>query len=367
MCDPNLRTGKDSVSIKFKNEILYYDFFNARYLERFLEAIGVKLHSISRLDIYKDIQKFKGNYRPERLIEDYFAKKLIRKGRGKFCVWGDSAEKDLQFQYLCFGMKQSGQQVYMYNKNLEMKQKKEKEYIRQTWDNIGFNPDMDVWRVEMSVQRVEKRFEFDNIDIVDKKTGEIKEKRKLTINDIFKKDIQELIFTGMENRCFEFRYRKKGVRTARSKRKELFVTRTQQVKLKKRAKNIDKLRTKKLVLKHLMTNLFNNKYQREHKTRGVSSELYTIYNHINNYNLKGYAVKILNDVIENKKYTDNVDILEAMYEVLARSTDAGFIFDDERYDTTPIIDEIKRAKRKKILEHDLYDDELLNIGAVPNF
>src|ERR1035437_1346101 len=183
-----------AASIKFDNQILYYKYFNSKYIKSFFNAIGFQYKHITRLEIYRDFQRFK-SFTPELLIRNFMNESYLCLSRAKFNVIGVNTEQGLSYQYLRNGMKSSGRQFYLYNKSLELKEVGIKEHIIKTWEQAGFNQGFEVWRLELSLTRG-KRNQMLNED-----TGELE---LSDLSNIFHKSYINKVYRGGLKTSFTF-------------------------------------------------------------------------------------------------------------------------------------------------------------------
>lgn len=162
----------DAVAVKVTNRALYSASWSF-YLHDIIEALGLRICGITRVDLCCDFQHFHDGLLPNTFIQRYLnngiSKKkcqYVRVGGNSFCVHGkkriryeDSEKKENilgtsnHLDYIRWGSRQSGVCTYLYNKSQELLDKKSKPYIKQMWEDSGIvvNPDLPVYRLEFSV------------------------------------------------------------------------------------------------------------------------------------------------------------------------------------------------------------------------
>lgn len=141
---------ENSAMIKIKNRQLYnekwYQIFSDIEKNWFCKNI-----KISRIDICADFLTFKNGLFPKTLISNFLSQKFVKVGKGTFKVMGNQ-KKYINYQYLRFGSGSSDVSAYLYNKSAEMREVRDKPYIRQQWKNLKNRKKLDVWRLEFSLR-----------------------------------------------------------------------------------------------------------------------------------------------------------------------------------------------------------------------
>lgn len=136
--------------LKFDNYFLYQGGLKGQVI-RVLDDLGLKVHSISRIDLSLDFQVFDNGLHPERLIKKFIECKFLKKGRGKFKLIGNH-NTTVQHEYIRWGSRESVVSYYLYNKSRELKEEKMKPWIQDKWLEAGLLNDSDVWRLEFSIK-----------------------------------------------------------------------------------------------------------------------------------------------------------------------------------------------------------------------
>lgn len=128
-------------------------------LRSFLLSYGYQYQNLSRIDICLDFNTFDTGETPENFIKKYTTEKISKLNQSAFYQFG----RDISNIYMhgkdawCtrvinsikWGSDTSSITTKMYNKSLELRQRKDKFYIRDAWAQSGLSGD--VWRVEFSL------------------------------------------------------------------------------------------------------------------------------------------------------------------------------------------------------------------------
>lgn len=159
--------------LKVENKWLYTSsWFSA--LSEVMAAIGLEYVSISRIDVYYDCIKFQNGLLPRKLVADYILRKVLKIGINRgyiaFNDWGYnipcgtkkdtiSVQKTLpNINGITWGNK-GYIQTQIYNKSLELREKKYKEWIVRSWADAGLIGN-DVWRCEIRIQKQGKSLQL---------------------------------------------------------------------------------------------------------------------------------------------------------------------------------------------------------------
>lgn len=256
---------------------------------------GLKYKSISRLDLCYDCNDFVGGMSPRRLINSFLSGRFLKNGQPSYTLQGDtmsdkrdqlvdaiigalreqspenendtkrilqsvvnerikrtddsrctlrgSAKNVRDINYISFGSRSSAVCTYMYNKTKELREVKEKPYIRQLWKLNGIDDSRDVWRVEISIKSDAKT-------LLKTDTGEI-----FTIStDMLKlqADIESLFYIYAD-KYFDFRINDLTKNKSRMKSVSIFkhmpviTTRPVRLTLRQDVTKADKIFLRKLV------------------------------------------------------------------------------------------------------------------------
>lgn len=254
-----------SVIIKLANEVLYREdvFTFGRWLMKILD---VEYRGITRLDLSYDCNYLKNGLKPATLLAGYVKGSFIKKGCQKqFYLNGEqryniskagTIQNNLlahQWQGITWGKRSSGIQCQIYNKTKELREVKDKPWIREAWQAAGIDETKEVWRFEIRISEVGKELKDMQFD------------ERIILNDsllINKQAIQDLFMAyaaGYEDDKgklhggrFDFADVVKCSKVSRLKSREIFC--------------LGKCKT--LMLKH-----FNNSIPSSRYVKGVQSKL----------------------------------------------------------------------------------------------
>lgn len=138
-----------TVLLKFDNWFLYQHSL-ATECKSILNLLGLTVHNISRIDLALDFNQFDNGWHPKKLIDGFVSNKYLKKGRGKFKLIGNH-NRQIDFEYIRFGSRESQVSYYLYNKSLELLEEKMKPWIYDCWELVQLDKN-NVWRLEFSVK-----------------------------------------------------------------------------------------------------------------------------------------------------------------------------------------------------------------------
>lgn len=193
--------------LKLHNRVLYAQNWFSLF-ENLLSALSLDYKGISRLDLAYDCQFFKFHRNPQKFIKQYVSEDpdspayIHRKGSNAFGLRGRKRrEKDTLLNYITWGAAKSRVRCYIYNKSLELKEVKEKPWIRQTWIDNGLNDkdlepsqQPDIWRSEISIS-------CQGFDLLNYDTGEL---FRLRPDYLSTQEKLEELFYIYAQKCFSF-------------------------------------------------------------------------------------------------------------------------------------------------------------------
>lgn len=186
---------KNSCQVKLNNELLY-----SQELEIVIQEIkecGVNFHCLTRIDICIDFLRFDSGLKPTNFIDKFLKNKYIKLGKSKLSVFGSHYRK-IEYNALNFKNKGSNISWKLYNKSLELREVKDKYYIRQMWTEAGYQEgiDDDVWRLELSLINLSvNHLSFqENFDVFSK--------LEFVINPMY----QQFIFNHYLDSSFRFKF-----------------------------------------------------------------------------------------------------------------------------------------------------------------
>jgi len=193
----------DTHIIKFDNKLLYFDNL-FQFVDEFLRDHKFIVKSITRLDLAIDFNTFKNNLHPENLILNFLKNDYLRVNKGKYKLIGQQNTTQT-FEYLRFGTGSSDVSVYLYNKSIEMQQKKFKQYIYNKWEQQKLNTTKDIWRLEISIK-------CNNLEFTDEETGE---QHDYTYNNIKSESTLNELYKSLLYKYFRFKIKDNTVNKSR--------------------------------------------------------------------------------------------------------------------------------------------------------
>lgn len=146
--------------IKVANRVLYSEKYVSLLLD-FLKSFNLQYKGVSRLDIAYDCNYFYNGRSPKKFLHDYICKPLEQKGgvylanvKKHVTFFEKSISSNTQYSYVKFGMGTGGRSAYMYDKSIELREVKDKPWIRKMWADNGLIDDnkTHVWRSEISIK-----------------------------------------------------------------------------------------------------------------------------------------------------------------------------------------------------------------------
>lgn len=146
--------------VKLANRVLYHEDY-VPLLWGLLKALNIRYKGITRLDIAYDCNKFYCGRDPHKFIINYVSKRPDERGGmylancKEYTLHGNkSISNDGTMNYIAFGAKNKAARGYIYNKSLELKDVKDKPWIRDMWERNGLRTDgkNQVWRAEISIK-----------------------------------------------------------------------------------------------------------------------------------------------------------------------------------------------------------------------
>ena len=189
--------------IKVENRVLYCEQF-VQFLYDLMSAIGARYKGITRLDLCCDFNKLYGGRNIQRFIKSFVsgtkgvAGDIVRVGSNKFMIIGskDNVSKSV-INSIRFGSFKSKVGAYMYNKTLELKEVKDKPWIRDVWAQAGLenSEKCPVWRAEISIKS-------EGMDVLNMDSGEL---FRLSPRFLEYKSSIERLFKIYANKALHFR------------------------------------------------------------------------------------------------------------------------------------------------------------------
>lgn len=179
-CSPRSPKLKANMCIvKMNNRILYMQKY-IEILYAIMKELGLQYVGITRVDLCYDCINYFDGKKPQEFVNDFLASfagydvknkeynAMEQKYRGSFYIRGKKVNGKNKVNYIRFGEVTSRCHSYIYDKSLELKEVKDKPWIREFWTENGIFPDEHnhVWRSEISIKGTGK-------DILNMRTGEL--------------------------------------------------------------------------------------------------------------------------------------------------------------------------------------------------
>ena len=192
-----------STMIKLENRMLYSEGFVA-YLYGLMSAIGATYKGITRLDLCCDSNKMGNGMSYQRFIKRFIQGvegvkgDIVRVGSNKFFIVGSKDNvSTCTINSIRFGSFKSKIGAYIYNKPLELREVKDKPWIRKVWEQAGLTntDDCPVWRAEISIS-------CEGTDVLNMGTGEL---FRLSPRFLQYKDSIERLFRIYASKALHFR------------------------------------------------------------------------------------------------------------------------------------------------------------------
>lgn len=211
---------RDAGIIKFENRILYRPNWQT-YCTFVCDSSYFEIRGISRIDLCTDFNMFEKNLHPQSFIKGFIDCKYLKIGNTKYSMEGSqdgkkgivkgTADYYQDYKYIRFGTREHEVSSYLYNKSVELREVKDKPYIRQAWEQGCLDTTKDVWRLEFSLRNKQMRYVLNN-------TGE---QFRLDLDFIKTQGIVDNIFCACYQKYFDFRYNDGQAKKCRMKRVNL--------------------------------------------------------------------------------------------------------------------------------------------------
>lgn len=201
-----------STHIKLCNEFCYTDN-PIDELRAFLIASDYTYKAISRIDICMDFNNFEGDISINEFIQKYMAGEISKINQSNLCCHGKDQWAKRIINSLKWGAASSPFSTKLYNKSQELRECKDKLWIKQAWLDAGLDLSRDVWRIEFSTSSQAQTREA-------KKT---KKAFKLHIVHFDSRDKLLMRFFELYEKYFDFRIIEKTINedgTIKMKRKD---------------------------------------------------------------------------------------------------------------------------------------------------
>lgn len=145
----------------------------ARLLQLFLETYGFAFQRISRIDICYDFEYFDYGDEPRRFLSRFMKGRYSKINQANIAAHGLDGWDGRDWNSVSWGAPSSMVRTRFYNKSKEIKEVKDKPYIRQAWQIAGLVDDMatlekhrkdgktykpEIWRIEFAIKSGTKKW-----------------------------------------------------------------------------------------------------------------------------------------------------------------------------------------------------------------
>ena len=143
--------------IQIYNKWLYVGNLN-KLVNELLFKSNLEFVSISRIDYCCDLYTFDNGMAPKTFIEEFAKENVTKTYNSKFTLWGKTNQYNRDYHQLSIGDNKSVFTWKLYNKSKELREVSDKAYIRKKWEMKlkDYDPEKDVWRLEVSVKNWSK-------------------------------------------------------------------------------------------------------------------------------------------------------------------------------------------------------------------
>lgn len=203
-------------------------------LSDFLLKHGYEVQRIFRLDIAMDFEKFDKGDDPHEFLRRYMSGRYTKINQGNVSAHGKDRWECRDWNSVSWGAPTSMVSTKFYCKSLELREAKDKPYIRYAWQKAGLIDDFnamtknredgttyqpDIWRVEFSIRSSARGWYV----IEDANGNKVKTlQREHTLGTYNNKHDILIAFASLAHCYFHFKKYKEGVRKDRCEDKILF-------------------------------------------------------------------------------------------------------------------------------------------------
>lgn len=288
----------NSVSIRLCNRTCYFKGC-AKMLQEFIDQYGFEFRRISRIDIALDFEKFDSGDDPQKFLHRYLNGAYSKINQGNIRAHGKDLWDGREWNSLAWGSPKSQIGTKFYCKSLEIREAKDKPYIRQAWASAGLVADFiqltklgadgtwykpTIWRVEFSIMSSVKRWfvmEHDEL-------GNPKKQSVPNILPYYYSDTQLLnVFASLSSHYFHFKHFEAGQRKDRCRDKVLFkfTEQDQFYKIEKMATERPKDRAVQLLINRLKA------YRETHFDKAIRNAVDVLIDQLHEELLRKSAVR----------------------------------------------------------------------------
>lgn len=206
--------------VKLENRVLYSSKY-VSILFAIQKVLKLYYKGITRIDVACDFNTFYNGRSVQKFIKQYIVtapgdkKHVYRKGSDEFFVRGSKKRNATSvFNYIRLGSKNSRVHSYIYDKTQELKDKKDKPWIRKAWERAGLVNDDNthVWRAEISIHA-------EGTELINLGTGQL---FRLSPEYLETKERIDYLFVFYSRKYLDFRQRDVSAKLSKYKKVKLF-------------------------------------------------------------------------------------------------------------------------------------------------
>lgn len=206
--------------VKLENRVLYCEKFVV-ILQALQKALRFTYKGITRIDVACDFNTFYGGRSVPKFIKTYVMSEpsdkdhIYRRGSDEFYIRGNKKKNQAStFNYIRLGKKDSRVHAYIYDKTQELKEVKDKPWIKEAWERAGLKNDDDthVWRAEISIKN-------EGSQLLDMGTGQL---FKLAPDYLTTQDAVQNLFMFYARKYMDFRKKRKSGKLSKYDKVQLF-------------------------------------------------------------------------------------------------------------------------------------------------
>lgn len=211
-----------------------YAFDAGTIMQNFLDDHGFVFMSISRIDLCLDFEKFDSGDVPFKFLTRYLKGRYAKVNQCNIAVHGKDEWNGRNYNSISWGSKKSPIFTRFYDKTLELKEGKDKPYIRQAWASCGLVDDFiqltkkgsdgvfykpRIWRLEFAISSNVKNWVCFDVDEHGDKTH-LSKRNDLSV--YANRELLEPMFASLVAHYFHFKKYEKTQRKDRCIDKVLF-------------------------------------------------------------------------------------------------------------------------------------------------
>lgn len=202
--------------IRLVNRTCYYDDA-ALKMKQFLQDYGFIFQRISRIDICLDFERFDSGDYPGKFLKRYLEHAYAKINQARITTHGEDGWSARSWNSISWGNKKSAITTRLYCKTQELREVKDKPYIREAWFRCGLVDDPikltkvdtngetycpDIWRLEFSISSAVQGW------FVIEEDGKAKKKRSIRNTlDMYQNRLSILaVFASLAQHYFHFKY-----------------------------------------------------------------------------------------------------------------------------------------------------------------